>query len=126
MQPRLETLPAKQFIGKRLNMSFAHNPTFELWHSFMPKRKAIPNQVDMQLYSIEVYPTGFYDKFNPETTFENGTWWKYSNRDRFLKIWEPLPYPPRLYAIFIHKVNKSDSRATSGATIVQVYCLYLL
>jgi len=36
MEPRIEILPEKKFIGKKIRMSFLNNKTHELWKSFMP------------------------------------------------------------------------------------------
>jgi AraC family transcriptional regulator len=70
MQPRIETLPEKKFIGKKIMMSFSNNKTFELWKSFMPCLREIQNNVGSELYSIEVYEPSFFETFNPETKFE--------------------------------------------------------
>jgi len=45
MTPRIETLTEKKLIGKRLTMTFSENKTFDLWHSFMPRRKEIENNI---------------------------------------------------------------------------------
>jgi AraC family transcriptional regulator len=70
MVPRIETLPAKKLVGKRLTMTFSNNKTFELWRSFMPYRKEIHNCVSTDLYSLQIYPPSFYENFNPDTEFE--------------------------------------------------------
>ena len=70
MQPRIETLPQKQFIGKSLRMSLANNRTAELWKSFMPHRKLIKNTVGSDLYSMQVYDDSLnFKDFNPQTEF---------------------------------------------------------
>lgn len=43
MEPRIETLNEKKFIGKRVIMSFSEDRTRELWQGFMPRRKEIKN-----------------------------------------------------------------------------------
>jgi len=70
MEPRIETLPEKNFIGKRLTMSFTKNKTYELWSSFMPRRKEIRNSIGTELYSIEVYAPNHFNPFNPDAEFE--------------------------------------------------------
>ncbi|PSK81140.1 hypothetical protein CLV93_111117 [Prolixibacter denitrificans] len=51
-------------------MSFADNQTGELWKSFMPRRREITNNVNQDLISMQVYPSGFFANFNPTTPFE--------------------------------------------------------
>ncbi len=53
--PRFEFLSEKKLIGKRLKMSLADNKTFQLWQSFMPRRKEIPNKINAELISMQVY-----------------------------------------------------------------------
>ncbi len=65
MKPRIEIMPEKKFIGKRIKMSFANNKTFELWRNFMSHRKEIKNVIGIELYSIEIYDPLFFNNFNP-------------------------------------------------------------
>jgi hypothetical protein len=37
MQTQVKTIASTAFIGKRVNMSFANNLTFQLWSGFMPE-----------------------------------------------------------------------------------------
>ena len=67
VKPRIEILPEKKFVGKKMIMSFAENKTFELWKSFMPVRKEIKGQIGNELYSIEIFPSTFFDNFSKGT-----------------------------------------------------------
>lgn len=103
LQPRIETLPEKKLVGKRIKMSYSDNKTYDLWHSFMPLRKEIKNSIGPELYSIEIYPDGFFSKFNSETQFEK--WAAVEVRD-FKNVpdnLEPMILPGGLYAVFLHK-----------------------
>jgi len=110
---RTQTLPQKHFIGKRLNMSFAQNKTFELWRSFMPRRKEIQNVIGSELYSIEVYPPGFYDDFNPNREFEK---WAAIEISTTVSVppdgMETLTIPKGLYAVFLHKGPAAEGPRT--------------
>jgi AraC family transcriptional regulator len=103
LKPRIELLPEKKFIGKRLQMSFTENKTFELWRSFMPKKKQIQNILGMELYSIEIYPHGYFDNFDPKTGFEK--WAAVEVADVSLKpdAMETLTIPSGTYAVFVYK-----------------------
>jgi len=35
----------------------------------MPLRKEIHNVVNPDLFSLQIYPSGFFDSFNPTVTF---------------------------------------------------------
>jgi AraC family transcriptional regulator len=70
LNPRIATLAEKILVGKRTKMSFSDNRTFELWRSFMPRRKEIGNSIGADLYSVEVYPPLFWEKFSADTEFE--------------------------------------------------------
>ncbi len=70
MHSRIETLPEKKLIGKRMVMSFSNNLTRDLWRGFMPRRKEIQNNIGTDLYSVQIYPPMFFRNFNPKTEFE--------------------------------------------------------
>ncbi|MBX7172232.1 MAG: GyrI-like domain-containing protein [Pyrinomonadaceae bacterium] len=53
--PRFEFISEKKLIGKHLKMSLADNKTFQLWQSFMPRRKEILNKINSELISLQIY-----------------------------------------------------------------------
>ncbi len=111
MQSRIEDLPEKKLIGKRVKMSFAENRTADLWRGFMPRRKEIKN-LDNDLYSVEIYPENFFEKFDPQRKFDK---WAAVEANDFLEIpdpMEPLIIPPGKYAVFIHQGAVSDGEKT--------------
>jgi AraC family transcriptional regulator len=55
MEPGIVELAEKKLIGKRLRMSLSNNKTGELWRSFMPRRREIQNNLNSELYSMQVY-----------------------------------------------------------------------
>ena len=100
MQHRIAVLKEKKFIGKRVMISFAINRTGELWRSFMPARKNIRNQVGSDLFSIEVYPPLFFDRFDPASEFEK---WAAVEVTDFTFVpdgMEAITVPGGLYAVF--------------------------
>ena len=71
MQPGIETLTEKKFIGKRVVMSFSGDKTRELWQSFMPRRKEIHNNIGTELYCLHVYGNDFnFNSFDLHKEFE--------------------------------------------------------
>ncbi|HAD14584.1 MAG TPA: GyrI-like domain-containing protein [Saprospirales bacterium] len=67
---QLTHTPARTFVGISLSMSLLDNKTVELWRQFMPHRHAITGRVGVEMYSLQVYPEGYYQQFNPANAFE--------------------------------------------------------
>lgn len=104
MEPRIEILPEKNLIGKRLKMSLNNNRTFELWHDFMPQRKEIQNKVSTDLFCIQVYDHSFgFKDFNPDTEFEKWAAVEVSIVDNVTEGMEHYSLQGGLYAVFLYK-----------------------
>lgn len=109
MEPRLEAIVEKKLVGKRLTMSFAENKTFELWKSFMPRRKEIKNNIGTNLYSIQIYEPMFFDNFNPTKKFEKWATMEVSDFDSIPPNMESVMIPEGLYAVFLYRGEVSKS-----------------
>jgi AraC family transcriptional regulator len=110
MDFRIENIAEKKLIGKQLTMSFAENKTFQLWSSFMPQQKEIRNKTGTDLYSVEVYPSGFFENFSPINTFAK---WAAAEVYDFNEIpfnMQTLIIPTGTYAVFLYKglAEKAD------------------
>lgn len=112
MYLRTTTLPAKIFAGKHITMSFVQNKTFELWRSFMPQRKDIKHTIGTELYSIEVYPQGFFTNFNPANPFEKWAAVEVSTAADMPEGMDILNAPEGLYAVFLHTGPASEGQRT--------------
>ena len=112
MEPRIESSNEKKFAGKRLTMSFADNLTRELWQSFMPVRGEIANVVGTELYSMEVYPPGFFEAFDPNIKFEKWAAVEVTSFDNLPEGLETLTAPAGLYAVFLHRGPASEAIIT--------------
>jgi AraC family transcriptional regulator len=109
---RIEIIPRKLLIGRHLTMTFPNNLTFELWNSFMPFRKNIPNVVGSDLYSIQVYEEGFFDNFDPGKTFEKWAAVEVTDFETIPEGMESLTLQGGLYAVFNYKGAASAGAAT--------------
>lgn len=112
MEPRIEILPSKKLAGVSLSMSLADNKTAELWRNFMPRCHEIGNKVSTELYSLQVYDSGF--DFKPETIF---TKWAATEVHDFSAVPEGMAsfeIPEGLYAVFIHKGAAPTASRTFG------------
>jgi len=101
MQVRIETLSAKQLIGKRLSMSFSNDRTVELWKSFMPKRNEIKNRVSSDLFCLQVYEQVVrYEDFSADMIFEKWAAAEVSELSEIPEGMETLNLIGGLYAVF--------------------------
>ena len=103
MQPRFENIPAKTIAGQKLNMSFSQNKTGALWQGFTPRRAQIRNQLNAILYSLEVYPPGFFDDFKPTNEFEKWAGVEVKDDTDQPAGIELLTIPAGQYAVFTHR-----------------------
>lgn len=113
MNPRIENLSEKKLVGMHLRMSLVNNKTFELWRSFMVRRKAIKNSLSTYLYSMQVYDKAdYFQNFNPNTEFVK---WAAAEVSDFSEIpdgMEPYILKGGLYAVFLHKGAAADFQKT--------------
>ena len=112
MKARIETLIGKKLIGKHITMSFVENKTFQLWSSFMPERKEIKNSMDSNLYSLEVFPVGYFNHFDPKNTFKKWAAIEVSDFNEVPSNMETLIIPTGTYAVFIHKGPAAEADKT--------------
>ncbi len=109
MIPRIETIPSKILIGKRLKMSITTDRTFELWRSFMPHRNDIRNRVSTDLLCVQSYDhTLPFKDFNPGTEFEKWAAVEVSVIEELPENMEVYSLKGGLYAVFIYKGVPSD------------------
>lgn len=119
MEARIEISAQKKLIGKHLTMSFMENKTFLLWSSFMPRRKEIKTQIGTDLYSLEVFPSGHFEAFDPHKNFEKWAAVEVSDFNEIPSEMEALLIPSGLYAVFIHKGLQSDGPKTYYAIFAE-------
>lgn len=112
MIPTIKTLTEKKLIGKRMKMSFADNRTFELWKSFMPRRKEIQNNFGTDLYSMQIYSPGFFDSFNPKKEFDKWASIEVANFNAVPEGMETFALSGGLYAVFLYKGAASAAAET--------------
>lgn len=90
MNPIIKIVPEKKLIGKRIKMTLADNKTFELWKSFMPRRKEIKNNLTTELVSRQVYDKSLdFKDFNQDRRLKNGPLLKLQTLTQFHLKWKP-------------------------------------
>ena len=109
MKPQIKTYPATKFIGKNLSFTYADYRAFELWSSFMPRRKEILNTIGTDLYNIQINPENF--DFSSNTPFVKWAAVPVSNFDFVPAGMETLEIPEGIYAVFNYKGDQSNAAA---------------
>jgi AraC family transcriptional regulator len=113
MVPRIEVIPEKKLVGKRLQMSFANNRTMELWQSFMPRRKEIRNTLSTDLLNVQVFDTAKpFKDLTPVTEFEKWATQEVSTFDEVPEGMETFILPGGMYAVFLYKGSSSEYAGT--------------
>ncbi|MBK9487732.1 MAG: GyrI-like domain-containing protein [Haliscomenobacter sp.] len=110
MYPKIETLPSKKLIGKRLKMSFLNDITAELWGSFMPYRKDILHKIGIDLYSMQIFESP--PSFKTDATFQKWAAVEVSSFEVVPEGMEAHILAGGLYAVFLHQGPASAFQKT--------------
>ena len=113
MTPTLKTYPSTKFIGKNLSFTYADYRAFELWSSFMPRHKEVPNAIGTDLYNIQINPIGF--SFGMNEPFVKWAAVPVYNFDFVPDGMETLEIPEGLYTVFHYKGDQSNAPAFFNA-----------
>ncbi|MFZ4105448.1 GyrI-like domain-containing protein [Flavobacterium sp.] len=109
MKPTIKIFPSTKFIGKNLSFTYADYRAFELWSSFMPRRKEVLNPIGTELYNIQVNPENF--DFSPTIPFVKWAAVAVSNFDFVPEGMEVIEISQGLYAVFNYKGDQSNAPA---------------
>lgn len=69
----------------------------------MPEKCRIPNQVGEELYSVDVFPNSYFEKYDPYIVFEKWAAVEISGIGGLPEDVEILGVPEGTYAVFVHK-----------------------
>lgn len=109
MNPTIKTFKTTKFIGKNLSFTYTDYRAFELWSSFMPRRREIQNAIGSELYNIQINPENF--DFQPNTPFTKWAAIAVSSFDFIPDGMETLEIQEGLYAVFSYKGDQSNVAA---------------
>ena len=112
MYPKIQLLPSKTLLGKRLKMSFSNDRTGELWRSFMPYRKDILHKIGIDLYSMQIFDA--MPDFKSDATFEKWAAVEVSAIETVPEGMETYTLQGGLYAVFLHQGPASAFQKTFG------------
>jgi AraC family transcriptional regulator len=108
MTPRIENLNEKKLVGMRLSMSMVDQKMDLLWKSFLPRRRAITNNVTQDLISVAVYPRTHFQDFKPTNEFERWACIEVADHDHVPNDMQAFILPAGLYAVFEYKGLSTD------------------
>lgn len=108
-EPIIQDLPEKIIAGKKLTMSLQVNCTGELWKSFMEQRHLLTARKGNELYSVQVYPDGYFEKFDPSIEFEKWAGVELATSDSISDEMQKLIIPAGTYAVFHYKGSSLDT-----------------
>ncbi len=109
MNPTIKTFPTAKFIGKNLSFTYENYRAFELWSSFMPRRKEIQNVVGSEVYNIQINPKDF--DFKSSTPFVKWAAVSVTSFNYIPDEMETLEIEEGLYAVFNYKGDQSNAAA---------------
>jgi AraC family transcriptional regulator len=104
LQPRIQTIPAKNLVGTKVNMSITDNKTGELWRNFMPRRREIANNLNADLICMQVYDDALnFKDFTPDTIFDKWAAVEVADVAEVPPGMQTYTLPGGTYAIFDYK-----------------------
>lgn len=108
----IQFLSAKKIVGMQRTMSIANNRTFELWRSFMPRRKEINNALGNDLLSMQIFPVDFnFQNFNIHENFEKWAAVEVTHWNHIPKGMQTFNLPEGNYAVFLYKGHPEKGEA---------------
>lgn len=114
MQYRIEILSEKKLVGKCMQTSLAQNRTAELWRSFMPQRSLIAHVKGRELYSVQIFPSGYFQGFNPHTMFDKWAAVEVEEIEALPEGMQSLTLPGGLYVVFHYKGSSAEAASVFG------------
>ncbi|MBU3676710.1 MAG: GyrI-like domain-containing protein, partial [Chitinophagaceae bacterium] len=116
LHPEIIEFPPQRLVGISLEMSLMQNQTPALWQGFMPLYRRL--NISTLRYSLQVYPPGYFDVFNPQTPFTKWALCEWPNDTAIPSDWKSVEFKGGLYAVFKH-------RGTGTDIFQQIYSVWL-
>jgi AraC family transcriptional regulator len=112
MDHRIEVISERKLVGKRLTMSFSANRTIELWKSFMEHRSEVSNAMGTDLYSLQIYDSGYFEHFNSQAVFEKWAAVQVADFSHVPAGMEAFVLAGGKYAVFHYKGSSREGSST--------------
>lgn len=100
-----------RLAGVHREMTFASHDPSVLWQMLMPERKKLISLSDPNLYSVEIYPDGFFRDFSPMRPFQKWAAIQKPETSELPDFFNELIVPEGLYAVFTYKGSAKNAAA---------------
>lgn len=97
------------FVGMRSETNLANNKTSRIWSEFMPMANFISQRTDKNYVSVEIYPEGYFKKFDPQREFTKWAAVKVNRVHDLPEKMEVLEIPAGEYAVFKYVGKASEA-----------------
>lgn len=111
---KIKEMGSKNLIGMSIETSVGDSQAVHVWKKFMPLQKDVPSTNPGTYYSLQDYPDGYLDKFDPHASF---TTWAAKEVDPSLNIsdeFSSVVLKGGLYVTFIHKGTAAEIGKSLG------------
>jgi len=108
MNPRIEIIEEKILLGMSMEMSIIKNKTFDLFSTFMPRKKEVSNSIGTDVLDLIIYPKDYFLKFNPTTHFTKWALVEVSDLENTPTEMEYFILPKGKYAVFSSPVSDNN------------------
>lgn len=108
MEPRIVQCKEKLVVGFSAEMSLVENTTSELWKSFRVRTNEIVNRTSEDFISLQLFPEGYFDAFNPMGRFVKWACVEVSDVNHIPDKMNLLTIPNGLYAVFNYVGTGAD------------------
>lgn len=119
-QPDIVEIKTKKLVGIKVITSLADDKTSLLWKRFMQSRDAIKNNINEDLFSVQLYSEEFIKgEFDSQTVFEKWAAMEVYDFTIIPKGLQQLEIPAGLYAVFTHQGTAKEFAETSKAIFAE-------
>lgn len=108
LTPEIKAINEKKLVGIKMPMSILQDRTAELWQSFMKIKPKISGTLSKEVISLQLYPSTYFERFNPSTEFEKWALMEVDDREQLPSGMEFFTLESGLYAVFRYKGLSSD------------------
>jgi AraC family transcriptional regulator len=107
-QPTIKKIESKTLIGMSSSMSVAKDKTFNLFSTFMPRRKEIPHRLNSETLDLRVYSEDYFQEFSPVNEFIKWALVEVSKVENMPPGMETFILHEGDYAVFHRKGSTAD------------------
>ncbi|SNR70404.1 AraC family transcriptional regulator [Maribacter sedimenticola] len=109
MEPRILQFKEKLVVGISADMSIINNKTGELWRTLRSRAGEISSRNSAEFISLQLYPPGYFDHFDPNNTFTKWACVEVSTLNHIPLNMHYLTIPAGLYAVFDYEGSSGDA-----------------